>query len=52
MNYRDIVKKYDVILSVSVKGRVVKVNGDVYAYKYPAVAKAVAQKVEYFLGVK
>lgn len=52
MNYKEIVKKYDVINSVSVRGKVVKVNGDAYTYKYPAVAKAVAQKVGFFLGVK
>lgn len=53
MSYFEIIKNIDYIESVRVKGNSVIINKDrVFEYKYPAVAKAVARKVSFFIGVK
>lgn len=51
MNYRDIVKRYDLIKEVKQVGCDVIVNGDRYQYKYRAVAKVVARNLRAFIGV-
>lgn len=52
MRYDELVKKYEVVENVKQRGCKVWVNGDMYEYRYPAVAKAVAKKVSFFIGVK
>lgn len=51
MYYLDIVDQFKKIESVNVKGTTVIVNGNSFSYKHPQVAKAVAEKISYFLGV-
>lgn len=52
MNYKEIIKNYT-IESVKVRGCTIIINGsEIFEYKYPAVAKAVAKKVSMFIGIK
>lgn len=60
VNYKDIVKAFDIITNVSVKKNILIVTGKIankqeektYEYSSPIITKSIAQKVKNFIDIK